>query len=237
MERWRSRWTDGCSVAWLVVLVFAGTTHAQDHGCGTASLDRRLLCAVYEQEGGSFEAWMRGAHLSAYPIFLGAPVAAWGHVWLQDGSREDAYLLTVSEIGAAAGFVAVKMLVRRPRPYEALPEIQSRARRYGRDRAVRDRYSFPSGHAALSFALATSWSLSHPEWYVAGPAFAWAGSVAVSRVWLGIHYPSDALAGAALGSGMAVLVHALRDRITPERWKDSAVPVDMPVFTLRLRLP
>ena len=79
----------------------------------------------------------------------------------------------------------------------------------------------PSGHAALSFALVTSWSLSHPRWYVIAPGAVWASSVAVSRVWLGVHYPTDILAGAAIGAGVALLVYLVREIITPHAWQES----------------
>jgi len=66
--------------------------------------------------------------------------------------------------------------------------------------------SFPSGHATTAFALATLLSLWYPRW---APAFvALAGLVALSRVALGAHFPSDVLAGAVLGMGVALIVHA-----------------------------
>jgi membrane-associated phospholipid phosphatase len=47
--------------------------------------------------------------------------------------------------------------------------------------------------------------LAFPKWYVAIPAFSYAGAVGYSRLDLGVHYPSDVLAGALLGSGTAYL--------------------------------
>ena len=63
-------------------------------------------------------------------------------------------------------------------------------------------HSFPSGHAAGSFAFAAFVALRAPRW--AGPAFVWAALVAWSRVVLGVHYPSDVVAGALLGSVVGV---------------------------------
>ncbi|MFI2758514.1 bifunctional phosphatase PAP2/diacylglycerol kinase family protein [Streptomyces echinatus] len=67
--------------------------------------------------------------------------------------------------------------------------------------------SFPSGHAASAAAFATGVALESPAWgaVVAPVAF----SVAASRVYTGVHFPSDVLAGAALGAGAAFLVRSL----------------------------
>ena len=73
--------------------------------------------------------------------------------------------------------------------------------------------SFPSDHATASFAIATAILLRKPRWGLV--AIALAAILSVGRVAAGVHYPSDALAGAALGSAVAVLLWAppLRDRI------------------------
>lgn len=67
--------------------------------------------------------------------------------------------------------------------------------------------SFPSGHAASAVAFTTGMALESPGWGVAlAPV---AAAVAFSRVYTGVHYPSDVLAGAALGAGAALTVRAL----------------------------
>jgi membrane-associated phospholipid phosphatase len=73
--------------------------------------------------------------------------------------------------------------------------------------------SFPSGHTSASFAAATTLSLNYPKWYVVLPSFAWAGTVGYSRLHLGAHYPSDVLAGAAIGSASAVLSHWVNKKL------------------------
>ncbi|MDB4999398.1 MAG: superfamily protein [Mucilaginibacter sp.] len=70
--------------------------------------------------------------------------------------------------------------------------------------------SFPSGHASSSFATATALSSAYPKWYVIAPAILWAGSVSYSRMYLGVHYPTDVAAGAILGSGTALLLQPLK---------------------------
>jgi len=60
--------------------------------------------------------------------------------------------------------------------------------------------SFPSGHTSTSFAVATALSRAYPKWYVIAPSYLWAGAVGYSRMYLGVHYPSDVFGGAILGT-------------------------------------
>ncbi|MBO9598457.1 MAG: phosphatase PAP2 family protein [Cohnella sp.] len=63
--------------------------------------------------------------------------------------------------------------------------------------------SFPSGHTTAAFALLTPWALANP---VLLPVLLPIGiGVALSRIYFGLHYPSDTLAGALLGSSTALL--------------------------------
>lgn len=94
-----------------------------------------------------------------------------------------------------------KRSVRRARPpLDPVPHV----RRLGRQPITT---SFPSGHAASAAAFATGVALESPAWgaVVAPVAF----SVAMSRVYTGVHFPSDVLAGAALGAGAAFAVRGL----------------------------
>ena len=94
--------------------------------------------------------------------------------------------------GAYALNTAIKLVVRRRRPQvEGLPPLA------GTPTAL----SFPSAHAASSFAAARVYSGLLPP----APLYALAGGLALSRLYLGLHFPSDTLAGAALGLAVAEL--------------------------------
>lgn len=97
---------------------------------------------------------------------------------------------------------AMKSTVRRTRPADKYPhEIFVTSPANG--------MSFPSGHASLSFAMATSLSLQYKKWYVVAPSFLWAGMVSYSRMYKGYHYPSDVIMGSLVGAGSGALSHYL----------------------------
>jgi undecaprenyl-diphosphatase len=83
----------------------------------------------------------------------------------------------------------------RPRPYEVHAHIAAGA-------VPLDRYSFPSGHTLHAVAFSLVAAAYYPE--LAPLAASMTALVAASRIVLGLHYPSDVLAGAALGGAVAL---------------------------------
>jgi membrane-associated phospholipid phosphatase len=174
---------------------------------------------------------MRLANGASVPIFLAA-VPASGLAALATGESGGATgRLALSELGALGVVATTKLIVNRARPFVTLPDVTSRQRR---PPGGLDPYSFPSGHSAMAFALATSTSLSYPEWYVIVPAYLWAGATATARIWFGMHYASDTVIGAAVGAGTAALVHAIFAGDPDEEGLPGTAAV--PVFTLRVGL-
>jgi membrane-associated phospholipid phosphatase len=182
------------------------------------SVDERLLRWVYAHEGPVMSGTMRVADRTSYPAFYGTPVVMWGIALLSNESdhREAAWRLSLALAATYGSVKVLKAAFGRERPFQVMDDIDHR--NPGAPSVAPDplsEYSFPSGHASLSFAIATSLSLSYPEWYVYVPAVGWAGAVSLSRVWHGVHYPSDVLIGAALGSALGAGIHLLGHRVVP----------------------
>lgn len=94
--------------------------------------------------------------------------------------------------------VSLKLLLNRERPYNILEHLHT----FGIE--LRD-YSFPSGHTTASFSLATTIALNIPGLSLL--VFFLALIIGLSRVYLGVHYPTDVVAGIMLGLAVPILTH------------------------------
>jgi undecaprenyl-diphosphatase len=87
-------------------------------------------------------------------------------------------------------YITLKHGIKRDRPCEVLSGVHPRV-------SPSDLFSFPSGHTAAAFLMATLIGHFFPVLLV--PVYIWALLVGVSRICLGVHYPSDILAGLFIG--------------------------------------
>ncbi len=150
------------------------------------------------------------------PIAFGTPVAFAGIGWAdRNGYTFDTGVMVgVTEALAYVLYYPIKnFIVKRDRPYISLTDV------HVMHKDTADRYSMPSGHTTAAFAIATALTLRYPKPYVYIPAYAWAAFVGYGRIYLGLHYPSDVLAGAMLGTASAFAVHFLSPEITSLRKK------------------
>ena len=118
--------------------------------------------------------------------------------------RQNALYVASSSVLSFAAVFLIKKLVKRPRPFRGNFRIIPVY--------IAGDYSFPSGHSSSSVSTATALSMAYPKWYVIAPAALWASSVAYSRMYLGLHYPSDVATGTLMGAGTAVYLNTIRKR-------------------------
>ncbi|PWU17523.1 MAG: phosphatase PAP2 family protein [Candidatus Rokuibacteriota bacterium] len=143
-------------------------------------------------------------------------VGAYGLVWLALGAavalvlrRPRVFVLVLAaDLAAYVLSSGLKELVRRPRPDPAHRLREAAG------------FSFPSGHATIAFACCVVLSFAVPRLW---PVFAiLACAIAFSRLYLGVHYPLDALGGAALGVAVATAL-LLPGRVR-RRWRELPPP-------------
>lgn len=187
----------------------------------TEPIDVQVLRTVYDVDAEPFPLVMKAVNISAYPTYFGAAPALWAGTLVTGADTRPALLLTASQVANFGTTFALKNIVKRPRPYAALSDIDARDRGHQGD-DVFDPHSFPSGHTSSAFVIATSLSLSYPQWYVIVPSMTWATAMGLTRIWHGVHYPSDVLVGAGIGAGSAMATHILLPLIFPSDDEDAS---------------
>lgn len=139
-------------------------------------------------------------------IVLGYVAVAWKTSHFEGRVENLAHALWA----VAVGFVlerVIGFLWFRPRPFAALEGVTKLADRLATEK------SFPSGHATFAFALAFGIALHNGRW--GKILLVLAASVAFGRVAAGVHYPTDVLAGAAVGFVAAKLAAPVKKGIEP----------------------
>jgi membrane-associated phospholipid phosphatase len=184
----------GLAVAVLAMFLFGWLADEMLEG-ETLALDLRVRAATHAIATPGLTHALRIVSLVGGPsvlAVLGAVLAAvfvWRRWW------RGAIVLLVAMVGAGLLDTALKLAFRRtrPTPYFGYP--------------LPDSYSFPSGHALFAFCFFTAGAallaprLQHPalRWLVIVVALVLVLAIGFSRIYLGVHYPSDVLAGYAVG--------------------------------------
>lgn len=146
---------------------------------------------------------------SMLPVTLLMPASMfiYGRSAKKTYDENTSYLLAGAIVSDAVVTLGVKFITKRPRPKDKLYDVYSKEE-------LADKYSFPSGHAGMSFASATMFALRYPKYpQVYAPIYAWALLIAYGRPYFGMHYPTDVLAGAVIGTGSSILIYSLRKEL------------------------
>lgn len=160
--------------------------------------DRALLVRCLDTFDGRIwvrRAWILLTHAGgATASLLAVSVPLFMHGVVAHAAREGLATLVLSHVLVQL----VKRTVTRPRPS---------CRLSGANQTIEpDRFSFPSGHSAAAMSVAFAFGLALPN--LAVPLVMFALLVGASRVFLGVHYPGDVVAGQLLAIATGVLVHA-----------------------------
>ncbi|GAB2828106.1 phosphatase PAP2 family protein [Ferruginibacter profundus] len=141
---------------------------------------------------------LNASSVRAVSIGIPAGIAIAGFIQHDPKLKRDALYMGGAYLFSAIVTQATKRIVDRERPFEKYSFIIKRDDESGG-------LSFPSGHTADAFCVATSVSLRYRKWYFVAPAYLFATSVGWARMYQGVHYPSDVFAGAVVGAGSAWL--------------------------------
>ena len=152
-----------------------------------------------------FTHWMSLADASFYPTVYASVPVWWGVAYTTDlVSTTEAMAYTAGWLATAGSTILLKRLIGRERPFVSHSDLVIRYTEAELD-ALGRWASMPSGHSSMSAFTATFLVLKVSNPVIRAGSALWASSVAVSRVWNGVHFPSDTVAGFALGTGLAVL--------------------------------
>lgn len=193
-------------IGFFVFFFCVSTINAQN-------VDIDVLKKININRNTSLDGTFKSISQSAVPISVATPILVYTLGMINNDSVAKQKALFIGETFLASAFITVvsKKIIKTDRPYDTYPMIQPVVSEAS--------YSMPSGHTSTAFATATSLSLAYPKWYVVAPSFVWAGAIGYSRMHLGVHYPSDVLAGALVGSGSAYLTYKANQWINKKRKK------------------
>jgi undecaprenyl-diphosphatase len=171
-----------------------------------SELDIGILKAIYENRNPVFDAVFVVITNSAGALAFGLPgiflivALATKNVAL----RRNALLMLIPVAISAIVANILKYTIDLPRPFEVY--------HYIKQLSVGGSPSFPSGHTADAFAFATIVSLVYRKRFIIIPCFIWAALVGYSRMYLGVHFPSDVLAGGIVGAACSSVYYWLVKR-------------------------
>ena len=211
------------TISFLIIVSCSTTAYAQNIDIDWTSSINHI------NAGKGFNSSMKFISSSAIYLELGSVVGLGLYGWL----NEDEKILETGIVTGAAmllnGAITLssKYAINRKRPFEAYPD-----RIILRDKQS-DNYSpsFVSGHTSMAFNLATSLTLSFPQGQVAVPMYVWTSTIAFSRMYLGVHYPSDVLGGIIVGIVSSYLTFKANEWLRDKKKEARGVALVAVVFS------
>lgn len=192
------------------IILFIGSTlfftNIQGQG-----FDYNILCNLQQQRTPTMDnamRWLSNSLILAPAIPAGMAIGGWA-----GGDKQLLHAAGQSGASFLATYgitMGLKAIIKRPRPYiqyadDLVPVTTERS------------FSFPSGHTSFAFSTATSLCLQYPRWYVVTPAMLWACGIGFSRMYLGVHYPTDVASGALIGILSAYITFQIQQRLEQQK--------------------
>ena len=179
-------------------------------GQSIGDIDIGILKAIYENRNPAFGSIFIAITNSTAAIAFGIPLMMLIFAVIKKDTvlRRNALLMLIPVALSAIVANILKYSIDLPRPYEIYPYI--------RKLSVGGSPSFPSGHTADAFAFATIAGLVYRKWFIIIPGLIWAALVGYSRMSLGVHFPSDVLAGALIGAVCSFVYYWFEKRKYPK---------------------
>lgn len=175
------------------------------------NLDVKIFRAINGLQNNVADVVLPYTDRSIIPIAIATPPLMFFLARNNDNTYDEnsAVLLGLSEATTFLITFGLKTTIKRDRPYVTLKKVY-----FDTNASLVDPYSFPSGHTSTSFAFATSLSLRYSDkpFLVTG-LYTYAMIVSLGRIYFGVHYPSDVLAGMVIGAGSSLFFHSIRKEI------------------------
>ena len=209
-----------CSIVFTVI--FAGLfDFVQDHGKTVTPFDRSILYFMYHHRAHWLTQTAKAlARMGSPPVMAGVVLvsAVVGVFWRK--VRGAAWTMPIAIIGAGVIIQAVKLVIKRPRPSFFAPLLHESG------------FSFPSGHSLIAMVVygLFGYFLMHlfqNVWAKLAVRVLTAlivAAIGVSRVYVGVHYPTDVLEGWIAGVPWLISCLALHEALA-RRWPSAGEPV------------
>ncbi len=199
----------------LIILLFVfAPAHAQVGASDSESsenIDVKLFHSINNHRSVFLNNVISISDKSVMPNAIAAPLGLFAISRANDNKYDEnsAIIMGSSEVLTVGFSYLIKRVIQRDRPNVYWKYIHCDL-----ENSPTDRFSFPSIHSATAFSMATSLSLRYNDkpFMIAG-LYTYALLVSYGRVYLGVHYPSDVLTGALIGTGSSVLMYSLRKEI------------------------